>query len=155
MTTISTVSLHDLEKIVPLFDAYRVFYEKPSDPDGARQFLQARIQHNESVIFWAEHDGLPCGFVQLYPLFSSTRMKRLWLLNDLFVHADYRGRGISVALIDRCKTLCRDTAAAGLMLETAKTNDIGNQLYPRTGFDLDQDHNYYFWNGEWKMENEE
>jgi len=29
----------DLDLLVPLFDAYRVFYRKPSDPDLARQFL--------------------------------------------------------------------------------------------------------------------
>jgi hypothetical protein len=30
-------------------------------------------------------------------------------------------------------------------LETAKSNTIGNNLYPRTSFFLDEDHNYYSW----------
>ncbi|MNL56402.1 hypothetical protein D3C87_1798930 [compost metagenome] len=50
-------------------------------------------------------------------------------------------------LIDRCKTLCYETGACGLLLETEKTNDIGNQLYPKCGFEVDEDHNYYNW---WK-----
>lgn len=87
-------------------------------------------------------------FVQLYPLFSSTRMRPLWLLNDLFVDENYRGQGISVALINKAKEHCKKTGACGLMLETAKDNDIGNKLYPRTSFELDTDHNFYFWDAE-------
>jgi GNAT superfamily N-acetyltransferase len=63
----------------------------------------------------------------------------------LYVNPEHRGNGISVMLIDRAKELCRQTGSAGMMLETAKTNDIGNQLYPRTGFVLDAAHNYYSW----------
>ncbi|WP_271711513.1 GNAT family N-acetyltransferase [Marinigracilibium pacificum] len=72
-------------------------------------------------------------------------MKRVWLLNDLFVDEKYRGKGISVALINRAKKLAKETNAVGLMLETEKSNDIGNNLYPKTGFTLDKDHNYYSW----------
>jgi GNAT superfamily N-acetyltransferase len=86
------------------------------------------------------------GFVQLYPLFSSTRMKKLWLLNDLFVQEEYRGKGYSLALIEKSKKLCEETGACGLMLETHKENIIGNKLYERTGFSLDAEHNYYSWN---------
>jgi hypothetical protein len=32
-----------------------------------------------------------------------------------------------------------------MMLETAKSNKEGNQLYPKTGFELDSDHNFYEW----------
>lgn len=135
----------DLDLVAELFDQYRVFYEKESDLEGAKKFLKERLEKEESVIFVAEEGNILTGFVQLYPLFSSTRMKRLWLLNDLFVHPNFRGQGISVKLIDQAKKLATSTNAAGLMLETAKTNHIGNQLYPRTGFELDEDHNFYNW----------
>jgi len=83
--------------------------------------------------------------VQLYPIFSSTRMKKLWLLNDLYVETHFRGLGISVALIDAAKTFCKTTLSCGMILETTKSNDIGNNLYQNTGFELDSDHNYYSW----------
>ena len=85
------------------------------------------------------------GFVQLYPIFSSTRMKKLWLLNDLFVDENHRGKGISKQLIKQCKDLCNDTGACGLILETAKTNTTANNLYVKTDFILDENHNYYSW----------
>jgi GNAT superfamily N-acetyltransferase len=136
----------DLDALVELFDAYRVFYKKDSDKVSAKKFLYERISNNESIIFVSQNKaGFLTGFVQLYPIFSSTRMKRLWLLNDLFVEPHQRGKGISKKLIQQAQQLCTESGSCGMILETAKSNHIGNQLYPSTGFELDNDHNYYSW----------
>lgn len=143
---VRTATIEDLDKLSVLFEGYRTFYRKTPDYEAARAFLRARIEHQESEIFIAySADEQLAGFVQLYPIFSSTRLKRLWLLNDLFVDPLYRGQGLSVLLIDAAKALCHRTEACGLMLETAKNNLIGNQLYVQTGFVLDGDHNFYYW----------
>lgn len=140
------ITISDIEKLSKLFDDYRCFYQKESDVKASGKFLSDRLQNKESEIFVAENtQNELVGFVQLYPIFSSTRMKKLWLLNDLFVDANYRGQGISVALIHEAKKLCDTTDACGLILETAKSNEIGNQLYPKTGFLLDLENNYYSW----------
>ncbi|TAE11792.1 MAG: GNAT family N-acetyltransferase [Bacteroidetes bacterium] len=147
---IITATLEHLAPLVALFDAYRVFYEKESDQDSARAFLQERITRNESVIFIAlDAEGRQVGFTQLYPLFSSTRMRKLWLLNDLFVTPTARGKGYSKALIERAQQHCRDTDACALLLETAKNNEIGNRLYPQMGFALDTDFHHYVWENKW------
>ena len=144
--SIRKATINDLDMLANMFDKYRIFYRKPSDVNAAKTFLSERIERNESEIFVSiEEDGKYSGFVQLYPLFSSTRMKRLWLLNDLFVEKEYRGRGISKALIDRSKQLCKETNACSLTLETQKSNVIGNNLYPRMGFVLEEE-NFYAWN---------
>ena len=148
MFLISNATIDDLDDLVPLFDAYRIFYRKDADLKTARHFLRERIKRGESVIYLASYENKAVGFTQLYPLFSSTRMQRLWLLNDLYVDPHYRGRGISKQLIDAAKELARNTQAAGISLETEISNDIGNQLYPQTGFELDTEHNYYFWTNE-------
>ena len=145
MTT-RKITIADIDKLSKIFDDYRVFYEKESDIKGATEFLLERIRNKESEIFIAENDeNEVVGFVQLYPIFSSTRMKKLWLLNDLFINENYRGKGVSILLIDEAKKLCKDTNACGLILETAKSNTIGNNLYHKTGFSLDLEHNYYSW----------
>src|SRR5215213_1092059 len=137
----------DILQLSVLFDGYRVFYLYETDIDSAIIFLKQRLENEESKIYVAESiNGKLVGFVQLYPVFSSTRMKKLWLLNDLFVLTEYRGQGISKALIQKAKGLCFSTDSCGLILETAKSNDIGNMLYPATGFSLDAEHNYYYWN---------
>ena len=143
--TVRKAEVNDLEKLAELFDAYRIFYEKDSDLTEAKKFLLERITNKESWIIVATEKDALIGFVQLYPIFSSTRMKKLWLLNDLFVDENHRGKGISKQLIDKCKDLCKDTEACGLILETAKTNTTGNSLYVKTGFVQDENHNYYSW----------
>ncbi len=146
MNHIRKATLEDLDVLSVLFDGYRVFYKQATNLDAAKNFLKVRIEKNESVIFVSVTDTQQLtGFVQLYPIFSSTRMKRLWLLNDLFVDPNFRGQGISKILIENSQRLCLETDACGLLLETAKSNDIGNKLYPSTGFELDNDHNYYCW----------
>jgi ribosomal protein S18 acetylase RimI-like enzyme len=135
----------DLDSLADLFNLYRIFYRKPEDLPGARRFLQERMERNESVVFVAEGDSKLVGFTQLYPQFSSTRMKRSWLLNDLYVVKEYRGRGISKKLITEAKQLARETGSAGLLLETEKKNTIGNRLYPSAGFRPYDDCNFYWW----------
>lgn len=85
------------------------------------------------------------GFVQLFPIFSSTRMKRYWLLNDLFVNQNYRGKGFSKELLQAAKSLCKTSDACGILLETGKSNDVGNKLYTACGFELYESVNFYEW----------
>ncbi len=139
-------TLTDIDQLSNLFDQYRVFYRKASDLEAAKQFLTARIERNESIIYVAcNKEETLTGFVQLYPLFSSTRMQRLWILNDLFVAKAYRRQGYSIALIDAAKRLCKESGSCGMFLETEKANVEGKHLYPKTGFQLDESHYYYFW----------
>ena len=63
-------TLTDLSALASLFDAYRVFYKKASDINGAKSFLTERLTRDESVIFVVVDDGELLGFVQLYPIFS-------------------------------------------------------------------------------------
>lgn len=138
-------TVDDLPQLSALFDQYRVFYHKSSDILAAEIFLKERIEKKESEIFVAEKDDQLVGFVQLFPIFSSTRMSRYWLLNDLYIHEEDRGKGYSKQLIEEAKKLCRSSNASGILLETGKQNEVGNQLYPSCGFELYNSVNFYEW----------
>lgn len=145
MKNIRRATIQDLNQLAELFDQYRIFYHKDSDIPDAEKFLKERIENKDSEIFVAEYEGKLVGFVQLYPLFSSTRMKRYWLLNDLFVNENYRGKGFSKELIEEAKEMAKSTNSAGILLETSKLNEIGNQLYPSCGFEIYDEVNFYEW----------
>jgi GNAT superfamily N-acetyltransferase len=134
-----------LDELAHLFNEYRIFYHQEPAIEAAKLFLRERLTRNESEIFVSFSGTVMTGFTQLYPLFSSTRMKKLWLLNDLFVHEKFRGQGVSIALIDHAKEVCRQSGSCGFMLETAKANVIGNRLYQKMGLALDTEHNVYNW----------
>ena len=135
----------DLDQLSILFDAYRMFYGKESNIDISKNFLESRLSNKDSEVFICEFNNILIGFVQLYPLFSSTRVSKYWLLNDLFVDSKYRGKGYSKLLIDKAKELVKDSNACGMMLETEKSNKIGNNLYPETGFKKNDLSNFYEW----------
>lgn len=144
--TIRQANSQDLPQLSALLDGYRIFYRMESDLAGAKTFLTERLTQKDSVIYVAESvESKLVGFVQLYPLFSTTRMKKYWLLNDLYVSPVARGKQISVRLIDQAKQHVIESNACGMYLETEKSNDIGNNLYPRVGFKLNEVSNYYEW----------
>jgi ribosomal protein S18 acetylase RimI-like enzyme len=140
---IRRAAMPDLPRIAELFDAYRQFYREAPDPDGARSFLRERLQAGDSVVLIAERDRRFLGFVQLYPSFSSTSMKRLWTLNDLFVAPAHRRAGVGRALLAAAEDFARAMAGKGLVLATQKTNTIAKALYESCGWKLDDVFDHY------------
>lgn len=133
---IKRITISDYQLVINLFDKYRVFYKKPSDLALAERFIKERLDNNESVIFIAmADDNTPAGFTQLYPLISSGRAQRNWLLNDLYVEAGYRKLGIGEALIRTAMEFAKNTGAAFVKLETAVDNFTAQKLYESIGFE--------------------
>ena len=140
MNTITThpATAADLEAAAALFDAYRQFYEQPSDLALARRYITERFQKNESVLIVAEDGtGTLIGFTQLYPTFCSVRVAHTFVLYDLFVTPAARGTGAGRALMLAAEAHARETGAARMELSTARTNLIGQSLYESLGWERD------------------
>lgn len=139
-------TVKDLEQLASVFDQYRVFYKQASDLEAAKQFLFDKFEHRESVIFLAKHQPSDqiVGFTQLYPSFSSISLQRTWILNDLFVCADYRKQGIATALLNQAKEFAALTKAKGLELSTATDNAAAQKCYEALGYQRDDDFYHYF-----------
>jgi GNAT superfamily N-acetyltransferase len=133
----------DVERMAPLFDSYSQFYKQKPDLPRARAFIGERLRRDESVIFLALAGEDAVGFVQLYPCFSSTAMKRMWILNDLFVTPGARRQGAAKALMERARQWALETGADGLWLETAVDNYPGQRLYESLGWKRDNDYYRY------------
>jgi GNAT superfamily N-acetyltransferase len=129
--------LSDLDDLAALFDPYRVFQGRPSDRDAARAFLRERFDHGESVVFMAFDGARAIGFAQLYPSFSSVAMQRVFILNDLFVHADGRRRGVASALLAAVERHAGSLGAVRVTLNVARDNLPGQALYAAQGWTLD------------------
>jgi GNAT superfamily N-acetyltransferase len=141
--SVRPATLADLTPLAALFDGYRRFYEGAADLDGAAGFLRARLEAGDSVIFVAERDGQLVGFTQLYPSFSSLSMRRVWILNDLFVAPDHRRGGVGGALMAQAEAFARQDGAKGLQLATQRTNVRAKALYEARGWQLDVTFDHY------------
>ncbi|WP_216317896.1 GNAT family N-acetyltransferase [Deinococcus aestuarii] len=142
--TVVRADASHLDALVPLFDGYRQFYGQASDPEGARAFLAERLDRGESVIFVALDGETALGFTQLYPSFTSVGMRRLWILNDLFVAPQGRRRGVGQALLARARRHGLETGAVRLTLSTATDNVSAQTLYEAQGWRRDED--FYTYN---------
>jgi ribosomal protein S18 acetylase RimI-like enzyme len=135
--------LEHLDRLTPLFDAYRVFYEQPSDLAAARAYLWDRLRNLESVIFLALDRNQALGFTQLYPSYSSVSLERVWILYDLYVVPEARQRGIGRALMERARAFARESGAKALLLETAVDNLAAQALYESLGYVRDTGFYHY------------
>lgn len=137
--------LKDLDALVPLFEAYRGFYQCEPNASEARTFLRDRLTHFDSVILIAEDEanGRAVGFVQMYPVFSSLRMARALILNDLYVSEEYRRGGVARKLMDAARVFAEMAGAVSLSLETATDNAKARALYGSLGYQLDEGFLHY------------
>ena len=143
--TIKQIGLTEAHLAVGLFNQYRMFYNQFSDIGMAKAFIDERLQHNESIIFVAIDDDSqqPVGFTQLYPKYSSVRLSKNWILNDLYVAEDYRKQGIDEKLIKTAMDFAKNNGSTFVQLETAVDNFNAQHLYESMGF-IKQDNDEEF-----------
>lgn len=130
-------TIEDLEGVSKLFNAYRMFYEQPSDLEGASVYIKERLENGDSVILVAKNDQKYVGFTQLYPTFSSISMKNAWILNDLFIDSEARKQGIGEMLLHKAKDYAIQTNAKSISLSTASDNNSAQRLYEKNGYERD------------------
>ena len=137
----------ELELLVPLFEAYRVFYELPPDRPRARAYLRKRLVRGDATVFLAVHgpgsSASALGFTLLYPTHSSLSMARAWVLNDLYVAPHGRRSGVARALMERARRFAVGTRAAYLTLETADSNRKAQHLYESLGWKRERGFRHY------------
>ncbi|MGH8493865.1 MAG: GNAT family N-acetyltransferase [Moraxellaceae bacterium] len=136
--TVRQATLSDLEALVLLFDDYRQFYGRVSDVQAARDFLLARFNHGESVLFIAYEGSTSIGFTQLYPSFSSVSLARTFVLNDLFVSESARRKGVASKLMSAAVGFASALGAVRVSLSTVTSNEAAQALYQSAGWKRDE-----------------
>lgn len=137
MSTFKTrrASIEDINKIAPLFDAYRQFYEQEPNLEFAKEFISARLNNSESIIFIAENETQNAlGFCQIYPSFCSVLGAPIYVLYDLFVSSDARKSGLGKLLLEQAREHAKDNNIPRMDLTTAKTNLTAQSLYESLGW---------------------
>jgi ribosomal protein S18 acetylase RimI-like enzyme len=126
----------DVDRLVPLFGAYRAFYHEHPDPSRERRYLSERLDRGEAVVFLAEDRGRAVGFTLLYPSYSSVSLRPIWVLNDLYVRPESRRGGVGGRLLVAAREFARASGAEYITLETAVDNPA-QRLYEAHGWTRD------------------
>jgi ribosomal protein S18 acetylase RimI-like enzyme len=133
-------TLDHLDLLTPLFVKYREFYGELPFPDSSRAFLEKRLRRKESVIYLAlqdDDDNKLMGFCQLYPSYSSLSLKRVWILNDIYVAEDARRMLVADHLIKSAKKMAKETQAVRMRVSTSSNNEAAKKTYESIGFKVD------------------
>jgi ribosomal protein S18 acetylase RimI-like enzyme len=129
-------TLEHLDLLTPLFIKYREFYGELPFPDSSRKFLETRLKRKESVIYLAladDEDKL-LGYCQLFPSYSSLSLKRVWILNDIFVAEDARRMLVADRLLQTAKQMAKETNAVRMRVATSVDNEAAQKTYESIGF---------------------
>ena len=136
MARIDLVGEQDLGELLPLVRAYCDFYGVAAPDDALLALSRALIAdpEREGVQLLARDDaGLAVGFATIFWSWSTLSAARIGVMNDLFVAAEARGRGVAEALIEACVERCRERGAIQLAWQTALDNERAQAVYDRVG----------------------
>ena len=138
MIKVRQTTINDLNEIAELFNKYRQFQGEKNDLNASRKFIQERIEQNESTLFIAETDIKAVGFAQLYPMFSSVSLSRVFILNDLFVCESSRRKGVAKELLNKVEAFAFSNNASRVTLNVARDNEKGQALYKAANWEQDE-----------------
>jgi GNAT superfamily N-acetyltransferase len=140
-TTIRPATKEDTGIILGFIRALAA-YER--EPDAVRATEEDLLRHGfgENPYFGcllAEEDGAPAGFA-LYFFDYSTWLGRPGLyLEDVFVHPEFRGRGIGKALLQRLAAIALEKGCARMKWEVLDWNTPAIEFYTAMGAELQKE----------------
>ncbi|HEX4945251.1 MAG TPA: GNAT family N-acetyltransferase [Blastocatellia bacterium] len=111
------------------------------DEEVARRALQQLIGNAAfGRIFLLEFAGENVGYTVLTFGFSLEFHGRDAFVDELYVVAEHRGRGIGKQALEFLVEVCRTESIAALHLEVERANTIAQEVYRKQGF---KDHDRY------------
>ncbi|MBS4196260.1 GNAT family N-acetyltransferase [Lederbergia citri] len=129
-------SKEDVDALYKLMRQYIVdFYQQPDPKENELKDLIHHLLDNpiSGLQFVAEENGQVVGFATLYFTFSTLKVKRQAILNDLFVAPQERGKKIGEKLFETCLDYIRKNDFSSMTWETAKDNIAAQSLYNKMG----------------------
>jgi GNAT superfamily N-acetyltransferase len=132
---VAPIAGNEFEQLLPLIAAYQRFYEvEEIDEERNRTFFRRFLAPSEIGMLLGARDGERLlGYACLYWHFSSLEAKDSVLMNDLYVDAAARGKGVGRSLIEASADIARERGAAHLEWATAPDNHTAQRLYDSTG----------------------
>ncbi len=143
--TLVPAQLTHVQAIVPIMEEYRKFCGFDSQEKETQAFITHLIKDNKSVMLLVieAQSQQVMGFVNLYPSYSTLALKPIWLLNDLAVSSQFRGRGLAKTLMNGALEFAKESGAIRIEFKTEVTNTRAQALYNSLGFSIDEDNVYY------------
>lgn len=125
----------DIPAVVQLFHDYYQTSTVPHDFDDEHMadFLSSRLKNQRAGLLVAEAEGQVVAFALLYVTQNTRDLAPQVIINDVFVAAAYRRRGIARQLMTASFTWGRQHGAKHVSWQTRTTNAAAQPLYDQLG----------------------
>ena len=129
------LTANDMEPVLGMMAQLYVEGHSPFDPARARHATEKLITEPEFGGIWTiQMDGALAGYIVVVLGYSLEFGGRFGLLDELFIDAALRGKGLGRAALDFAAQQCRERGWQALRLEVEQDNQPAIALYMRSGF---------------------
>ncbi len=110
---------------------------KVLDPDILKRGVQQALAKPELCRYYvAEYMQAVIGQVMITYEWSDWRNSTIWWLQSVYVHPDYRARGVFRGLFQHIASIVKESQETGLIrLYVKGSNNNGQSVYQTLGFD--------------------
>ena len=137
--TLTLAGPADIDRLLTLMPEYYAFDHLPFDAAVARAALQQLLGDASRGRVWLiQLDEEAIGYLVLTFGFSLEFHGRDAFVDELYIRANYRGRGIGQAMLCGVEALCPELGVHALHLEVERANTNAQALYRKLGF-IDHD----------------
>lgn len=119
----------DFRELIALLDAELAINDGDEHPFFAQHNKTDNVKH-AVVAYW---DGVPAG-TGAVKRYSGTQAE----IKRMFVHPDFRGRGIASAIVKNLEDWARALGFVECLLETGVKQVEAVRLYPKLGYEITQ-----------------
>jgi ribosomal protein S18 acetylase RimI-like enzyme len=139
--TFTTATRADLEILVQFMREYYEFDHLPFDEQAARTAVEQLIGDNSLGRLWLIHqDAEAVGYLALTLGYSLEYGGRDAFIDEVYIRANHRGRGIGQRALAFAEEACRSLDVRALHLEVERENTNAHALYRKVEF---VDHDRY------------
>lgn len=131
----------DLDVLVELMGAFYAGEGYPFAEAEARPAMRELVREPRHGGVWlAELDGRAVGYLAVALGYSLEFRGRDAFVDELFIEAAHRGRGLGSEALEVAERFCRESGVRALHLEVERENPKAQELYRRSGY---SDHDRY------------
>ncbi|HYR32861.1 MAG TPA: GNAT family N-acetyltransferase [Burkholderiales bacterium] len=125
----------DLETLVPLVMAYHRFEEVDMPEPVVREAVAPLLGGSDHGRIWLiHHEGKCAGYIALCLGYSIEFAGREAFIDELYLHEQYRGRGIGRDAIQEVVRQAAPLGVRAVHLEVGRENETAQQFYSAMGF---------------------
>ncbi|MEO1211181.1 MAG: GNAT family N-acetyltransferase [Cyanobacteria bacterium J06638_20] len=132
-------SVSAIETLMSLMGEFYAYEALPFDEQAARSALQLILTNDSyGCVYIIRIDEAIAGYLAITFGFSLEYGGRDAFLDEIYLRAAYRGRGIGTQSLQFAETICREQGIQALHLEAERKNIPAQAFYRNAGF---VDHN--------------